>query len=47
MDQGRGVVGAGKYPALARNENLETGSYPVYVLLHGPKSMPPVGHDER
>jgi mono/diheme cytochrome c family protein len=43
MDQGQGAVGAGKYPALAKNENLEAGGYPVYVMLHGLKSMPPVG----
>jgi mono/diheme cytochrome c family protein len=43
MDQGQGAVGAGKYPALAENENLEAGGYPVYVMLHGLKGMPPVG----
>lgn len=43
MDQGQGAVGAGKYPALAKNTNLEAGGYPVYVLLHGLKGMPPVG----
>lgn len=43
MDQGQGAVGAGKYPALAKNANLEAGGYPVYVLLHGLKGMPPVG----
>ncbi|WP_246591301.1 c-type cytochrome [Aminobacter anthyllidis] len=43
MDQGQGAVGAGKYPALAKNENLEAGGYPVYVILHGQKGMPPVG----
>lgn len=43
MDQGQGAVGAGKYPALAKNENLEAGGYPVYVMLHGLKGMPPVG----
>ncbi|CAN7142587.1 c-type cytochrome [Aminobacter sp. LjRoot7] len=43
MDQGQGAVGAGKYPALAKNVNLEAGGYPVYVILHGLKGMPPVG----
>ncbi|BCH24407.1 cytochrome c6 [Mesorhizobium sp. L-8-10] len=43
MDQAQGAVGAGKYPALAKNENLEAGGYPVYVILHGLKGMPPVG----
>lgn len=43
MDQGQGAVGAGKYPALAKNANLEAGGYPIYVILHGLKGMPPVG----
>ncbi len=43
MDKGQGAVGAGKYPALAKNTNLETGGYPVFVILHGLKGMPPVG----
>lgn len=43
MEQGQGAVGAGKYPALAKNENLESGGYPIYVVLHGLKGMPPVG----
>jgi mono/diheme cytochrome c family protein len=43
MDQGQGGVGAGKYPPLAKNTNLESGDYPVYVILHGLKSMPAVG----
>jgi mono/diheme cytochrome c family protein len=43
MDQGQGAVGAGKYPALAKNENLEAAGYPIYVILHGLKGMPPVG----
>ena len=43
MDKGEGAVGAGKYPALAKNENLAAGGYPVTVVLHGLKGMPPVG----
>ncbi|MDZ5699420.1 cytochrome c [Chelativorans sp. M5D2P16] len=43
MDQGQGATGAGNYPALAGNENLAAGSYPVYVVLHGFKNMPAVG----
>jgi len=43
MDQGQGAEGAGKYPALAKNENLESSGYPVYIVLHGQKGMPPVG----
>jgi mono/diheme cytochrome c family protein len=43
MDQGKGAVGAGKYPALAKNENLAAGGYAVTVVVHGYKGMPPVG----
>ncbi|HWK63449.1 MAG TPA: cytochrome c [Rhizobiaceae bacterium] len=43
MDQGQGAVGAGRYPALAKNENLEAAGYPVTVVVHGLRSMPAVG----
>jgi mono/diheme cytochrome c family protein len=43
MPAGHGAAGAGHYPALAKNANLETGAYPVYVVVHGLKGMPPVG----
>lgn len=43
MDKGQGAVGAGRYPALARNQNLESAGYPIYVVLHGQKGMPPFG----
>lgn len=43
MNKGQGAIGAGQYPALAKNQNLESGGYPVYVILHGLKAMPPVG----
>jgi mono/diheme cytochrome c family protein len=43
MDKGQGAVGAGHYPALAKNENLESAGYPIYIVLHGQKGMPPVG----
>lgn len=43
MPAGEGAVGAGHYPALAKNANLETGAYPVYVVVNGLKGMPPVG----
>jgi mono/diheme cytochrome c family protein len=41
MAKAEGAVGAGSYPALAKNANLRTSGYPVYVVLHGYKSMPP------
>jgi mono/diheme cytochrome c family protein len=43
MPAGQGAAGAGHYPALAKNPNLETGAYPVHVVVHGLKGMPPVG----
>lgn len=43
MDKGQGAVGAGRYPALAENENLESAGYPIYLVLHGQKGMPPFG----
>lgn len=43
MDKGQGAVGAGHYPALAKNENLESAGYPASLILHGQNGMPPVG----
>jgi len=41
MGRGEGAIGAGRYPALVRDENLRTAGYPVHVVLHGHKAMPP------
>jgi mono/diheme cytochrome c family protein len=43
MSKGEGAVGAGRYPALANNENLKAGAYPIYAVLHGQKGMSPFG----
>jgi mono/diheme cytochrome c family protein len=43
MPDGRGAVGAGAYPSLAQNSNLESGGYPVYVVVRGQRAMPPLG----
>ncbi len=43
LDKGQVAVGAGRYPALAKNANLESGGYPVTIVLHGQNGMPPVG----
>ncbi|RUM99636.1 c-type cytochrome [Pseudaminobacter arsenicus] len=43
MEEGKGAIGAGKYPPLAKNENLESAGYPIFVILHGQKGMPAVG----
>lgn len=41
MPEGKGAVGAGKYPALAANANLASKSYIVHTILYGRKAMPP------
>ena len=43
MDQAQGAIGAGRYPALAKDENLEAAGFPVTLVLHGQNAMPPVG----
>jgi mono/diheme cytochrome c family protein len=43
MPDGKGAVGAGTYPSLAQDNNLESGGYPVYVVVRGQRAMPPVG----
>jgi mono/diheme cytochrome c family protein len=43
MPDAKGAVGAGAYPALAKNENLETAAYPVGMVLKGQKAMPGLG----
>ena len=43
MPDGKGAVGAGMYPSLVKNENLETAGYPVGVIVKGQKAMPVLG----
>ena len=43
MPDGRGAQGAGFYPALARNQKLASGGYPLYVVMKGMNGMPPLG----
>jgi mono/diheme cytochrome c family protein len=43
MPDAKGAVGAGRYPALAGDANLEAAGYPVTVVVHGRKGMPPFG----
>jgi mono/diheme cytochrome c family protein len=43
MFDAKGAVGAGTYPSLAGNKNLEAGLYPVYVVVRGQRAMPPFG----
>lgn len=44
MPDGRGGVGAGRYPALAKNPKLAEPGYPLSVVTHGLKSMPAFGN---
>jgi mono/diheme cytochrome c family protein len=43
MPGATGAVGAGMYPALAKDAKLESAGYPVAVVTHGQKAMPPLG----
>jgi mono/diheme cytochrome c family protein len=43
MSDGNGAAGAGKYPSLVKDANLESAGYPVTVIVRGQKAMPPVG----
>jgi mono/diheme cytochrome c family protein len=43
MPDAKGAVGAGIYPSLAGNKNLEAGGYPVYVVVRGQRAMPAFG----
>jgi len=42
MPDGKGATGAGAYPALAGDKALIAARYPVYVVVHGQRAMPPV-----
>jgi mono/diheme cytochrome c family protein len=43
MPDGNGATGAGNYPALTGDRNLESSGYPVYVVVQGQRAMPPIG----
>jgi mono/diheme cytochrome c family protein len=43
MSDGKGATGAGTYPSLAGNRNLEASGYPIEVVVNGQRGMPPVG----
>ena len=44
MAKAEGAIGAGQYPALAKNGRLVAAAYPVYNVLHGLKGMPDFGN---
>lgn len=43
MQDAKGAEGAGRYPALAGNQKLVIGAYPVMVVVKGLNGMPPIG----
>ena|ERR1700692_2805039 len=43
MPDGKGATGAGTYPSLAGNSNLESSGYPVGIVVNGQRGMPPFG----
>src|SRR5882757_3637897 len=43
MPDGKGAAGAGTYPSLVGNKNLEAGGYPVYIIVNGRRGMPAFG----
>jgi mono/diheme cytochrome c family protein len=43
MMDAKGAAGAGAYPSLATNPNLEAATYPVILVIHGRRAMPPFG----
>jgi mono/diheme cytochrome c family protein len=43
MPDGKGAIGAGAYPSIAGDKNLEAGRYPVAIVVNGQRAMPPVG----
>jgi mono/diheme cytochrome c family protein len=43
MMDAKGATGAGAYPSLAANPNLESAGYPVTLVVRGRKAMPPFG----
>ena len=43
MADGAGAHGAGSYPSLVHNPNLEASGYPLTLVLRGRRGMPPFG----
>jgi mono/diheme cytochrome c family protein len=43
MMDAKGATGAGSYPSLAANPNLQAAGYPVTMVMRGRRGMPPFG----
>jgi len=43
MSDGKGATGAGTYPSLAGDSNLQSSGYPVGIVVNGQRGMPAFG----
>jgi mono/diheme cytochrome c family protein len=43
MPGATGAAGAGSYPSLSSNQNLEASGYLIHVVVNGRRGMPPFG----
>jgi mono/diheme cytochrome c family protein len=43
MSDGKGAAGAGTYPSLVGDRNLEASGYPVDIVVNGQRGMPAFG----
>jgi mono/diheme cytochrome c family protein len=43
MPDAAGATGAGAYPSLVANSNLEAAGYPILIVVNGRRGMPPFG----
>ncbi len=43
MPDAMGATGAGAYPSLAGNKNLEASGYPIFLVINGRRGMPAFG----
>jgi cytochrome c5 len=43
MGDAAGAAGAGAYPSLVANKNLETSGYAIYLVVNGRRGMPAFG----
>jgi mono/diheme cytochrome c family protein len=43
MPDGHGAIGAGSYPSIANDGNLEAKGYPLAVVVRGQRAMPAIG----
>ena len=41
MADAKGATGAGSYPSLAANPNLQAAGYPIMMVVRGRRGMPP------